>query len=117
MTREEALRIKQAERASDLLPGDQTHFARRNEITCAVGWTDFSHIQTRSLALVPGDRILFCTDGIHDNLTDQEIEEVLQGSDGTDAQRLVSAAYHRSQQTHLRAKQDDISAIVAQYRC
>jgi protein phosphatase len=27
--------------------------------------------------LCPGDRILLCTDGIHDNLTDVEIEEVL----------------------------------------
>ena len=86
---------------------------RRNKITCAVGWTDFPRIQTCSLALLPGDRILLCTDGVHDNLTDQEIEEVLRGTDEASAQRLVSTAYHRSQQTHFRAKQDDISAIVA----
>jgi serine/threonine protein phosphatase PrpC len=116
LTQEEALRIEQAEHESSLSPGDQTHFARRNEITCAVGWTDFPRIQTCSLALIPDDCVLLCTDGVHDNLTDQEIEEVLRGSDGTSAQRLVNAAYHRSQQTHFRAKQDDISAIVALYR-
>ncbi len=116
MTEEEALRIEQAEYESSLSTEDQTHFARRNEITCAVGWTDFTRIQTRSLALVLGDCLLLCTDGVHDNLTDQEIEEVLRGSNETSAKLLVSAAYHRSQQTHFRAKRDDISAIVAHYR-
>ena len=115
ITREEGLRIEQAEHDSDLSPVDMKHFVRRNEITCAVGWSDFHRIPTRSLALIPGDCILLCTDGIHDNLTDNEIEEVLRGSDERSAQRLVSTAYHRSQQTHLRAKQDDMSAIVAWY--
>ncbi|BCL78749.1 protein-serine/threonine phosphatase [Ktedonobacteria bacterium brp13] len=115
LTREEALRIEQAENASDLSPEDQAHFARRNKIMCAVGWTDFPHIQMHSLALMPGDCVLLCTDGVHDNLTDQEIEEVLRGSVEASAQRLVSAAYHRSQQTHLRAKPDNISAIIAQH--
>lgn len=114
LTKEESLRIEQAEHASDLSPSEQTHFARRNEITCAVGWTDFPHIQTRSLPLRSGDCVVFCTDGIHDNLTDEEIEEVLRESEGISAQRLVRLAYHRSQQKHFRAKPDDISAIVAQ---
>ena len=116
MTKEEAWRIEQAACADELSPCDQTHFARRNKITCAVGWTDFPRIQTCSLALVPGDRVVLCTDGVHDNLTDQEMQEVLQGSDESSAQRLVQAAYHRSQEIHFRAKQDDISAIVAEYR-
>ena len=114
--KDEGLRIEQAEHISDLSSLDQTHFARRNEITCAVGWTDFSHIQTCSLALAHGDCVLLCTDGVHDNLTDQEIEEVLRESNERSAKRLVNDAYLRSQQKHLRAKKDDISAIVAQHQ-
>jgi len=116
LSREEAQRIEQAQAASDLSPADLRHFERRNQITCAVGWTDFPCIRTSSHNLLPGDRVLLCTDGVHDNLTDQEIEEVLCGSDGSYAKQLVSVAYHRSQQAHFRAKQDDVSAIVAWYR-
>jgi serine/threonine protein phosphatase PrpC len=118
LTEEEALRIEQAEQAEDLLPEQQAHFARRNTITCAVGWSDFPRIQTSSLALFPGDRVLLCTDGIHDNLTDREIEEILlAATDEPGAQSLVNAAMERSQQAHFRAKRDDMSAIVAWYQC
>jgi serine/threonine protein phosphatase PrpC len=117
LTEEEALCIEQAERAEDLSPEQQAHFARRNKITCAVGWGDFPRIQTSSLALFPGDRVLLCSDGIHDNLTDQEIEEILlAATDKPGAQSLVDAAMERSQQAHVRAKRDDISATVAWYR-
>lgn len=115
LSREESLRIEQAEYAADLSKEDLLHFERRNKITCAVGWTDFSTVQTQSLTLVSGDRILFCTDGVHDNLTDREIEELLKDAEECHAKHLISAAYHRSQQTHLRAKHDDMSAIVVEY--
>ncbi|EFH85688.1 PP2C family protein-serine/threonine phosphatase [Ktedonobacter racemifer] len=115
LTKEESWRIEQVARDGDLSLQDMTHFRRRNKITCAVGWADFPPIQPYSLALTPGDRIVICTDGLHDNLTDEEIAEVLQGPPEHSAQRLISAAYHRSQQPHIRAKEDDISAIVAWY--
>ncbi|HEY7418919.1 MAG TPA: PP2C family serine/threonine-protein phosphatase, partial [Ktedonobacteraceae bacterium] len=116
LTEKEALRIEQAEQADDLSPDDLSHFARRNRITCAIGWSDFPFIPTRSLLLHPGDRVLVCTDGIHDNLTDREIEAILRVSGEASAQCLVSMAYRRSQQRGmLRAKPDDISAIVAWY--
>ena len=112
---EDAWRIEQATQACELTTDDVLRFTRRNEITCAVGWTDFPRIPASSLALLPGDRLLLCTDGVHDNLTDQEIEEVLRGSPEADAHLLVSAAYRRSLQSHFRAKPDDISAVIATY--
>lgn len=116
LTEAEALRIEQAELANDLSPDDLSHFDRRNKITCAIGWTDFPFIPTRSLPLHPGDRILLCTDGLHDNLIDQEIEEILCATEESGAQCLVNTAYRRSlQRDTLRAKPDDISAIVVQY--
>lgn len=116
LSREESWRIEQARSAQGLSSRDKEHFDKRNKITCAVGWSDFSSIPTRSLALLPGDRVLFCTDGVHDNLTDQEIEEALSASTECSAQNLVSAAYHRSQQPDFRAKPDDISAIHVLYQ-
>lgn len=63
-----------------------------------------------------GDRVLLCTDGIHDNLTDAEIEVILRKSARTTAAKvLLRETIERSQQDTkvcLRAKKDDMSAIV-----
>lgn len=116
LSEKEAWRIEQAEQAADLSLDDRSHFDRRNRITCAIGWTDFPLIPTHSLQLHPGDGVLLCTDGLHDNLTDREIEEILRASGEPGAPDLVNAAYQRSlQKSTLRAKPDDISAIVARY--
>ncbi len=112
---EESVRIEQTGEHSALSETDLKHFHCRNKITCAVGWSDFRP-HTGTLPLLAGDVLLFCTDGIHDNLTDLEIEAVLKKEVvESSARRLVRTAYQRSRQEHLRAKPDDISAIVARY--
>jgi PPM family protein phosphatase len=116
LTEEEATRIEQATRAEDLSTEDLLHFQRRNEITCGLGWSDFPHIPTSSQVLLPGDGVLLCTDGVHDNLTDKEIEQCLRTCPERSAHRLVAAAYERSLEHHVRAKRDDISAVVFWYR-
>jgi len=69
--------------------------------------------QTR---IIPGDRILLCSDGIHDNLTNDEIEEIVKQADSTTvAQTLVEHALERSRQESsvtMRAKPDDMTAVV-----
>lgn len=115
LTEQEAWRIEQVEHREDLSREDQEHFGRRHQITCAVGWTDFPAIPVSSHLLLPEDRVLLCTDGLHDNLTDREIEALMQTSSRTGAAHLVNAAFQRSQQTHVRAKRDDISAILVRY--
>ena len=115
LTEEDARRIEQVAHYEDLSREDQAHFERRHQITCAVGWSDFPAIPASSHPLFPGDQVILCTDGLHDNLTDQEIEALVQTAGQAAALRLVSAAAQRSQQAHVRAKRDDISAIVAWY--
>ncbi len=75
-------------------------------------WSDFSHIPISSQVLLPGDGVLLCRDGVHDNLTDGEIEQCLWEYPEASAHRLVTAAHARSLEHHLRAKRDDISAVV-----
>lgn len=116
LTEDEAKRIEQATRAEDLSAADLLHFQRRNEITCGLGWSDFPHIPTSSHELRPGDGVLLCTDGIHDNLTDAEIERCLREHRQESAHALVAAAHERSLEPHLRAKRDDISAVVFWYQ-
>ncbi len=115
---EDALRIDQASRAEQLTEQEREYFDRRNGITQALGQKQLQpHIG--QVELEPGDRVLLCTDGIHDNLTDAEIEHLLRdGARTTIARKLVQYAVERSEQDEevvLRAKKDDISAIVITY--
>lgn len=64
-----------------------------------------------------GDLLLAMTDGVTDNLTFSEVRDVIDdGRESPDAiaRRLVEAAYARSRdESHGRAKADDITAVVA----
>ncbi len=64
----------------------------------------------------PGDRLLLCSDGIHDNLTTEEIQAVLDDPSLTDqqaAETLVNRAVERGWEgTHFRKKRDDCTAVV-----
>ncbi len=60
--------------------------------------------------------MLLCTDGIHDNLTDEEIENILRHTPRNLAARyLVDHSLLRSRQERqatIRAKPDDMTAVV-----
>lgn len=116
ITSEEALHIDQAMRADQLSDTEYSYFRLRGGITQALGGPIAPTIHTDQITIVPGDRILLCTDGIHDNLTDEEIEEIVRSNPRTTTARLlVEHSLYRSQQdrsTTVRAKPDDMSAIV-----
>jgi protein phosphatase len=107
--------IDQATRADLLTDVELALFYRRNGITQALGDPNPPEVHTGQVVIGPGDRILVCTDGIHDNLTDLEIEEVLRGGARTTVARaLVNCALDRAREdgAPLRAKPDDMSAVV-----
>lgn len=115
ITEDDVLRIDQATSADELSEAERGYFARRNGITQALGEATLSiHIARTTIS--PGDRVLLCTDGIHDNLTDQELATLLKQSPRTTAARkLVQQAITFSQQDSsqaIRSKKDDMSAIV-----
>ena len=113
---EEARRIDQAMQAEDLSEAEISYFRMRGGITQALGgpYSPEIHIDESPIAI--GDRILLCTDGIHDNLTDLEIEVILRKAPRNAAARLlVEYALQRSReerQITIRAKPDDMTAIV-----
>lgn len=117
ISEEDALRIDQATDADQLSEAEREIFEKRNGITQSLGHFTAKKtsitIHTAQTTILPGDRILLCSDGIHDNLTDAEIEVILRhGARTTVARHLVQRALNRSREECLRAKQDDISAIV-----
>lgn len=116
---DDALRIEQAFTSEQLTHREIECFYMRNKITQALGWARPVEVHIHSWHLTPGDRILLCSDGIHDNLTDQEIALLLHNrAPNIAARQLVLQAAQRSQQDRkvvLRAKPDDMSAIVITY--
>ena len=113
ISEEDALRIEQATEHDQLSETEQEYFDRRNGITQALGDLQPPTIHCDQIAVLPGDRILLCSDGIHDNLTNSELETILRrGARTTVARDLVKQAFSRSQQDALRAKADDMSAVV-----
>ncbi len=109
------LRIDQATHANQLTETELSYFHKRNGITQSLGDRKTPDIHIDQVNIVPGDRILLCSDGVHDNLIDREIEDILRyGTRTTVARLLVNSALRRSDDKDLtlRAKADDISAIV-----
>lgn len=115
LNEQDALRIDQASHAEELTQEEREHFDSRNRISQSL-WKEDLELHLGQLELCQHDRILLCTDGIHDNLTDAELEEILRsGARTTVARKLLQRATERSQQDEnifIRAKKDDMSAMV-----
>lgn len=111
-----ALRIDQAVSATELTDLGLGLFNRRNGITQSLGGMRPPDVHTGQALLRAGDRLLLCTDGIHDNLTDREIETVVRaGPRTTVARQLVARAAERGGEDEtvaMRAKPDDMTALV-----
>jgi serine/threonine protein phosphatase PrpC len=116
----DAKRIDQAMSASQLSDTEYSYFRLRGGITQALGGPLPPLIHVNRIDIFPGDRILLCSDGIHDNLTDEEIEYILRTTPRTSTARvLVEQSVLRSHEERpmtIRAKPDDMSAVVLSYR-
>jgi protein phosphatase len=116
ISEEDSLRIDQAMHTNDLTDSELSYFRLRGGITQALGGPLPPEIHIDEIPIAIGDRILLCTDGIHDNLTDLEIEGILRKSPrNTAARQLVEYALLRSREEReitIRAKPDDMTAIV-----
>jgi protein phosphatase len=120
VTEEDARHIDQAVRAEDLTDLEFSYFRLRGGITQALGGPLPPTIHLAHTSIAIGDRVLLCTDGIHDNLTDAEIESILRTTSRESAARvLVEHSLLRSREERsatIRAKPDDMSAIVVTRR-
>ena len=66
--------------------------ALRNVITRSVGYRKDEHIDTFSHDLMSGDRLLLCSDGLHNEVSDHKISEVLSSYRGAQDEHLVNLA-------------------------
>jgi protein phosphatase len=117
IAQDEIMNIDQATSSEVLSEKEIYIFQRRNKIIQALGWKGEITAQIEQQTLSPGDCILLCTDGIHDNLTDHEIKILLKGGNPEQiAEDIVNAALQCAcKEGYLRAKHDDMSAIIIGY--
>ncbi|GAC1468012.1 MAG: hypothetical protein NVS2B12_09350 [Ktedonobacteraceae bacterium] len=112
----DALRIDQATSPDQLSAIERDYFERRNGITQALGSEKQPSMHVNSAQILPGDRVLLCSDGIHDNLTDSELADLLRREARTVvARKIVQQAIecsHQESDLAIRAKLDDMSAVV-----
>lgn len=93
----------------------EDYFRRRNVVQRI--FTDKRDPDIEFIQIQEGDRYIFATsDGVHDNLTRSEIEEIVKGAESSEqlVERLVKKAKEVStsdSQSRMRAKPDDISAV------
>lgn len=98
-----------------LSPQERTYFDRRNQISAALGDQRLQpHIY--HLILREGDKIILTSDGVHDNLSQKELEQIVKSNEPDLASVLIEQAVQRSKErgVHVRAKPDDISAVVVE---
>lgn len=116
ITPEDAVRIDQAVSENELSRIEKEYFDNRNGITQALGHERVLIVHTGQIDINPGDRILLCSDGIHDNLTDQALATLLETESRTAvAKKIVQCAIdcsHQPTRKNIRAKSDDMSAVV-----
>ncbi|GHO85176.1 PP2C family protein-serine/threonine phosphatase [Dictyobacter formicarum] len=116
ITPEDALRIDQASCISELSRLEKSYFDNRNGITQALGHEKSVEVHTGHIDIQPGDRVLLCSDGVHDNLTDQTLALLLEKEKPTTvARKIVQRAIvssHQNVAENMRAKSDDMSAVV-----
>lgn len=88
-----------------------SEFAKRNQITQFLASGYLKEVHFFEEIVKEGDKYILTTDGVHDNLTDGEIEKIV-GASSDEASQLVARAKVRSREGALRSKPDDMSAIV-----
>lgn len=108
-----AEQINQAEKLRGLNKVEKNLFQSRNLITQALGigvmTTRVGKFKARK-----GDRVVLTSDGVHNNLTNLQIEQILKNKPADPAKKLVEEAIFISETDSLRAKSDDMTAVVVE---
>lgn len=92
---------------------DIAAFRDRNVIAAYLGDERKIRVDVKHIAVKDGDAIILTSDGVHDNLTNQEMQKIVLSNKNSEyATALTQAASNRSKQdNNVRAKKDDMTAV------
>lgn len=74
--------VARAMRLGDMTPDQARVHPMRHVLAQCLGREDLDPIEVKSLTVQSGDRLLLCSDGLTEELSDQQIEAHLQQTDG-----------------------------------
>lgn len=96
--------------AQGMSTDDLSRHPMRHVLTNVVGARDQVEVHVRELSLLPGDRLLLCSDGLHEPMTEDRIAPVLSGEPDVQAAatRLVREALERG-------TRDNVTALVVEF--
>jgi serine/threonine protein phosphatase PrpC len=97
-------------RAGTISPSDARHHPWKNRLTRAVGSTPDVTPDTWTIELVDDDRILLCTDGLTNLVTDDELADVVR-SNAPDV-----AATHLVDLAIQRGAPDNVTVVIVQFQ-
>lgn len=117
---EKEVRKVQSELSNTLNPQELTDenkrflFKNRHTISQHIGQDNGIAPKIYTVDLLPDDKLFLCSDGISDNLTNSEIESLLNSNPDSDfaIQKIIEASQQRSRSGHPRSKMDDMTALI-----
>jgi protein phosphatase len=122
LAKEKQDRLSAVSEWTDILREDEPAFNTRNIIHQAIGKGYEVSPIIYEAEINEGDMVLITTDGVHDNLTDEEITSLVgvkaaEGLSPQDIANLIAQkSFERSNEGHLRSKADDTSIVVMKYK-
>ena len=91
-----------------ITPEEAQRAPGKNVITRAVGHRDYVQVDTIECDVLPRDRFLLCTDGLHGYLVEDEVSALLTGGIEEVAQRLIDLANSRGGRDNITALLVDV---------
>lgn len=87
-----------------------THRLRHNLTSCLGGESGKIEMEIRHVHLIEGDRLLLCSDGLTDMVSETEIAEVMRSAEGSveTCNTLVNLALHKG-------GEDNVTVVMARY--
>lgn len=83
---------------------------QRNVLTRAVGAADRALPELRTFELLPGDRVVLCTDGLTNLISDPELAEIVSRHEG-----LAQTAEYLIHLARQRGAPDNVTVVIAAY--
>ena len=103
----------EALRSQGLTSEDLARHPMRHVLTNVVGARDKVEVHVQELTLEPGDRLLLCSDGVHEPVGEDGIRTMLDASDaGTAAAQLVTTALKRGGRDNATALVVHVEAVL-----